>query len=230
MWQASAALSMASSVQASAFGGPPAGYIADHVDAGVLLHQIDARARALDLAADGGRHRDPAAVRACEIFDRRIDLAVELDQLGHDVVDRLEMVGVRLRLPGREGEDVVPGSRLRFGGDGQQVLVALRGDVVDRDLDLVLLAPFLAQRLRGIVGAGHPMVPEADRQLAGGVGAAHIRHRDRRGGGGCRQETASRHLALEHDAILHGFPARTPPVLCSLLRLRVGVSSVTGEA
>jgi len=27
-WQASAALSMASSVQASAFGGPPAGYIA----------------------------------------------------------------------------------------------------------------------------------------------------------------------------------------------------------
>ena len=49
--------------------------------------------------------------------------AVLLDQLGHDVVDRLEILGVRLRLPGREGEDVVPGFRLRLGGDGEQVLV-----------------------------------------------------------------------------------------------------------
>ena len=163
-----------------------------------------------------GRHRDPAAVRACEILDRRIDRAVLLDQLGHDVVDRLEALGVRRRLPGREGEDVVAGSRLRFGGDGQQVLVALRGDVVDRDLDLLLLGPFVAQRGRRVVGAGHPVVPEADRQLAGGVGAAHMRHRDRRRGGCCRQETTTRHPALEHDAILHGFPARTPPVLCSL--------------
>ena len=112
-----------------------------HIDAGELLHQVDARARALDLAADGRRHREPLAVEPREIFDRRVDLAVLLGQLGHDVVDRLETAGVRLRLPGREREDVVAGTRLRLGGDGEQVLVALRGDVVDRDFDLILLRP-----------------------------------------------------------------------------------------
>ena len=127
--------------------------------------QVDARARPLDLAADAGRHGEPVAVGAGEVLDRRVDGAVLLDELGHDVVDRLEAAGVVGGLPGREGEDVVARSRLRLGRDGQQVLVALRGDVVDRDLDLVLRAPFLAQRLGRVVGAGHPVVPEADASL-----------------------------------------------------------------
>ena len=63
----------------------------------------------------------------------------------HDVVDRLEVAGMLLRPPGRQREDVVAGLGLRLGGDGQQVLVALRGDVVDLDLDLLLGGPFLAR-------------------------------------------------------------------------------------
>ena len=77
------------------------------------------------------------------------------------------------------------GTRLRFGRDGEKVLVTLRGNVVDRDLDLLLGRPLVHQRCGGIVGAGHPMIPEPEGQFAGGVGAAHMRHRDggRRGGG-----------------------------------------------
>ena len=40
-----------------------------------------------------------------------------------------------------------PDLRLRFGGDGHQVLVALRGDVVDLDFDLLLRGPFLDSAL-----------------------------------------------------------------------------------
>ena len=89
-----------------------------------------------------------------EILDRGVDLAVLLDEIAHDVVDRLELLGVALRLPGREGQDVVAGLRLRFGGDGQQVLVALRGDVVDLDLDLLLLAPLLVSALVTLLAPG----------------------------------------------------------------------------
>ena len=141
LWQASAAFSMASSVQPSAFGARAGRIHRQHVDAGVLLHQVDARARALDLAADGRRHGDPLAVGLAEVLDRRVDRAVLLDQLRHDVVDRLQVAGMVRRLPGRERQDVVARLRLRLGGDGQQVLVALRGDVVDLNLDLLLLAP-----------------------------------------------------------------------------------------
>ena len=183
------------------FGRAARGIHGDDVDAGMLLDQIDARARPLDLAADRRRHRDPMAVGARKIVDRRVHRAVLLDQLRHDVVDRLEALGVRLRLPGREGENVVSRARLRLGRDRQQVLVALRGDVVDRDLDLLLRGPLVDQRRRRVVGAGNPVVPKAHRQFAGSVRAAHMGHgNNRRRGGGGRQKTASRHLALGHDA------------------------------
>src|SRR6266508_988238 len=110
------------------------------------------------------------------------------------------MVG---RLPTRELEDVMTRSRLRLGRNGQQVLVALRGDVVDRDLDLVLRPPFLAKRLRRVVGAGHPVVPEAHRQPAAGLRMADMGHRNDGGrGSGRRQKTTTGQSALEHDVIL----------------------------
>jgi hypothetical protein len=70
---------------------------------------------------------------------------------------------------------------LRFGGAGQQQLVALGGDEVDRDLDLLLLRPLLDQRLGGVVGVGDPVIPKADRQLARGIGAADERSGEKSG-------------------------------------------------
>ncbi len=151
-----------------------------HVDAGQVLHEVDARARPLDLAADGRRHAQPLAIDFAEIFDGAVHGAVLLDQRLHDVVHRHELVGVARRQPGREGEDVVARLGLRLGGSGQQQLVALRGDEVDVDLDLLLGRPLVDQSLGRIVGLGHPMVPQRQRELASRVGAAHER-RDNEG-------------------------------------------------
>ena len=132
------------------------------------------------------------------------------------------LFGVARGCQRREGQDVVAGLRLRLGGDGQQVLVALRGDVVDLDVDLVLVGPFLAQSLGGVVAAGHPVVPEADRQLAGRMRGAHERrgnHR-RRCRSRRRNELPAGHLCFLHQASsffisfcfsLRGFASRGGP-------------------
>src|SRR5262249_28204090 len=95
--------------------------------------------------------------------------------------------------------NVMTRSRLRLGGDGQQVLVALPGDVIDRDPALLLAPPSLARRAGGLVAARPPRAPEADGEPAGSVGAVPMRHRDSGGRARrCREETTARHLALEH--------------------------------
>ena len=126
--------------------------------------KVDAGAGALGLAADGGRNDDPAAVDLAEILDRGVDRPVLLDERRHDVVDRFEQVGVLRRQKGRKGQDVMAGPRLRFGRRGQEDLAALGGYEVDGDVDLLLGGPFLDELARGVVGARHPMVPEANRQ------------------------------------------------------------------
>src|SRR6185437_4185614 len=50
-----------------------------YVDIGVFFHQVDARARPLDLAADGSGNREPLATGLAEIFDRTVGLAILLD-------------------------------------------------------------------------------------------------------------------------------------------------------
>ena len=153
-----------------------------HVDAGVFLHQVDAGAGPLDLAADAGGNAEPFVAGLAEILHGAVDLAVLLDQRLHDVVHGLEQFGMGMRPPCRHRKDVMTGLRLRFGGDGQQVLVALAGDVVDRNLDLLLGGPFIDEIGGGLVGAGNPVIPEAHRELAGGVGAADIGRGDQRRG------------------------------------------------
>ena len=145
LWQASAALS--EGVERPRIGlGRCAGRIHRlNVDAGMLLHEIDARAGSLDLAADGRRHGEPLAIDLAEILDGTVHGTVLLDQRLDDVVHRHELVGVARRQPGREGQHVVAGLGLRFGGGREQELVALRRDVVDRDFDLLLVGPFLDQ-------------------------------------------------------------------------------------
>jgi hypothetical protein len=152
------------------------------IDAGVLLQEIDARAGALDLAAHRCRHGDPFAVDLAQIFDRPVDVAVLLDEVGHHVVDRLQVAGVLARQPGRHGDDVVTGFGLRLGGDRQQQLVALRRNEVHRDVDFLLLRPFLDERFRRLVGARHPVIPETDRKFSCGVRPSHVRSGDQ----GCR--------------------------------------------
>ena len=76
----------------------------------------------------------------------------------------------------------MPGLGLGFGGNRQQVLVALARDVVDRYLDLFFGGPLIDQVRRGLVGARNPVIPEAHRQFAGGMRAPNIgRSNQRRG-------------------------------------------------
>src|SRR5262249_6204089 len=97
-----------------------------------------------------------------QILNRLIHFPVTLDEIGHEVIDRLQTIGVVGWLPAGKDQYVMAGLGLRLGRDRQKNLAALRTDVVDRDFDLVLLAPFLPKSLGGIVAAGNPMVPEAN--------------------------------------------------------------------
>ena len=149
-----------------------------HVDAGVLFHQIDARARSLDIGTGGRRHGKPMSIRITQILDRLVDGAVLLDQRLHDVIDRREVLCVLVCPPRAQRQNVVSRFRLRLHGRGHQQLLALRGDVVDLDVDLLLGRPLFDESLGRGIGARHPMVPQADRQLAGGVCGAHERSSD----------------------------------------------------
>ncbi|MEY9578322.1 hypothetical protein ABIE88_005898 [Bradyrhizobium diazoefficiens] len=151
----------------------------------MLLHQVDARARALDLAARCRWDREPFAARLAQIFDGAVHLAILLDERLHDVVERLEILRIGVRPPARHLKYVVTGLGLGFGRRSQLDLLVVAGDVVDRDLDLLLRGPFIDESRGGVVGAGHPMVPEADRELAGGISASDIGRRDQRRGGHC---------------------------------------------
>jgi hypothetical protein len=78
----------------------------------VLLHEVNARTGSFDLTAGGGGYCHPALLSATEIDHRIIDVAVELAQLGDEVVDRLQVVGIGVRPPGRHLQNVVTGPRL----------------------------------------------------------------------------------------------------------------------
>ena len=72
-----------------------------HVDAGVLLHQVDARARPLDLAADTSGNGEPFVAGLAEILDGAINGAILLDERFDNVVHRLKQFGLRVRPPRR---------------------------------------------------------------------------------------------------------------------------------
>ena len=154
------------------------------VDAGVLLEEIEPRARRLHLRAGNCRHGDPFAAGLAQELGSRRHLAVLLDERVHHVVERLELARVGEAVPGGVRQDVVTGARLRLRHDRPHVLVALAGDVVDLDVDLLLLAPVLAELGQRVVRPRDPVVPEAERERAGGMRGADVRKADRRGGGG----------------------------------------------
>ncbi|MNC85087.1 hypothetical protein D3C83_06640 [compost metagenome] len=174
------------------------------VEAGVLFQQVDAAARRQRAAAVRGRHADPMAVDLAEILAARCDGAVLRGQVFHHVVERHQLVGVRRGVPNLEVHDVVADASLRLGGDRQRELVAVRRDQVEAELDLFLVGPFLRDLLDGLAGSRDPVVPNANAQLAGRVGAAHERRgqrpsgKDGRGEGGGLQYGAPRQTRPRH--------------------------------
>ena len=139
-----------------------------------------------DLAADGGRYAAPSAFDLGEIFGNRTDRAVLLDQLGNHVIERFEQALVDLNIPVAVRHDVVTGPGLRFRRGGQFIFLALGGDVVDVHIDLVLIAPFLADLIERLVGSRHPMVPATQRQRTRSIDTANIRRGNRR----CRTKSS----------------------------------------
>src|SRR5215470_1836511 len=152
----------------------------------MLLVEIDSRLTWFDLTADGGRYAAPRALDLGEIFGNRTDRAVLLDQLGNNVIEGIEQALVNLNIPVTVRHDVVTGAGLSFRRRGQFVFLALGGDVVDVHIDLVLLAPFLANLIERLVGSWYPMVPTTQRQCTCGIDAANIRRGNRR----CRTESS----------------------------------------
>jgi hypothetical protein len=92
-----------------------------------------------------------------------------LDQRGSDFMERLKQFRVDADVPIPVRHNVVPRTGLRLGGGRQLVLLALRGDEIDPHLDIVFCSPFIAERRKCLVGAGHPMIPNAKRQASGRV-------------------------------------------------------------
>ena len=113
-----------------------------------------------------------------DILRAEQNLSVHLDQGIDQIVNRLEQAGIGARLPVADPEDVVAGSRLRLGRGGQSELVAARSDKVDRQIDLFLVRPFLAQLAERLIRTRDPVIPIADAQLSGRIRAADKRHRE----------------------------------------------------
>ena len=60
------------------------------------------------------------------------------------------------------------------------------GDVVDVNLDVILRAPLVADFGEGVVGAGDPMVPAAERQFPGRVTVLDVGRCNDSDGAECR--------------------------------------------
>ena len=89
-----------------------------HVDAAELLEHADAPAGRQRRGTPADRHRHPVLVDHAEIFVGAAELAVLGNQPLHDVVHRIEAVGVLLHRPLVERVDIVSGPGLRLGGPG----------------------------------------------------------------------------------------------------------------
>src|SRR5262245_49002016 len=201
LWQASAASKKLSQVQASAslVGCSPAVYMAKMSMPAWLLR------RSMRLFAVSSRvPRMPGTTNHVPRGSARYSTAGLTGpfrkHLGHNVLDRLQLARILARLPSREVHNVVAGPRQSLRGDRQIELVALGGEIVDREIDLLPLGPFLANLRHGRVGTGHPMVPVADAEATGRAGRAHegCSQRCCRGGSRGRHQLAAREWLACH--------------------------------
>ena len=72
---------------------------------------------------------------------------------------------------------------LRLCRAGHAEFVAVAGDEVGLDLDLVLRGPGIDLLLHDGVPAGNPVIPEADVEFAGGARGSDVNQRQRTGRG-----------------------------------------------
>ena len=184
------------------------------VEPDILFEQVDTPDRGQGQRVRDRRHRNPMAVLLPEIFDRGARLAVFADQCRHQIVGRLPHIRLCRGVPARLADDVVPGAGLTLRGAHQHQLVALAGDEIDREFDLLLRGPFAAELFEHVVGAWHPMVPDRNAELARGVGAAH----ERRTGQGCGRRRA-----------LHEGPPRQPSRFHPLLPRVKGLPMIVAQ-
>src|SRR5215467_8035382 len=165
----------------------------------MLFEAVDSGAGRQCAAAVGGRHRHPVTVDLAEIFASPTGLAVFLDKWKHYIVDRFEIVSLRGDVPHAQAHNVVASPGLPLRHQGQEVLVTVRGDEVDRDLDLLFLRPLVAELEHHLALLRDPMIPDAKRELACGVGAAH----ERCGKRSCSQRRGPQHRTPRQHSITH---------------------------
>ena len=146
-----------------------------HVQPGMLLQQIDAAAARQCHRSLRNRHRGPGAVPKSPVPRPLQRLAETLDEAGGDITDRFETARISAGLSIRQMQDIVSGSGLRLGGNRQVELVALRGDKIEADIDLVLVPPLSRQTFPRLITTRHPVIPETDIERAARRGAVHER-------------------------------------------------------
>ena len=151
----------------------------------------------------------------------------------HEVVDRLEHSACCCGHQVGKAKMSWPDLRLRLGGDGQKVLVALRGDEVDLELDLLLLGPGLARSPRSPCCRPAPSGPRSR--------PTGCRPRSRRARTAPRSNVDAaavvcRKAPTRYLEFRHGFPSRwlflpivaaRPPERAALLTGAVGVPTAS---
>jgi hypothetical protein len=125
-----------------------------HIDFGMLLHQVDAGARRLDLAALARGNPDPSTVSSTKIVDGVVHGAILFENGLHYVVNRLKQLGKTVGLPCRLTQYVVTRLRLCFGLAGQEKLVALARDVINLNLNFFSLSPSVTRSVAPLFAPG----------------------------------------------------------------------------
>ena len=92
-----------------------------------------------------------------------------------DVVDRSHIAGLSGPVPGWKRENIVPRLGVRLCEAGKDELATLIGKIVDLDVDLLLLRPFVTKLGQDGVGACHPIIPEANAGRANRVRGPGVR-------------------------------------------------------
>ena len=149
-----------------------AGYIFVTSMPAALFNTADARAGRLGLRAPARRHRAPVPFRRARYSASAVDLAVLGGQPLHHVIDRHQLVGVVVDLPAarsaaRRGR-CRPAPRRAWVSSSLLPTEVMKSTFTSTWFfarpGVALLACSTS------LPAGHPMVPEAHRQLAGGAG------------------------------------------------------------